>query len=282
MAKLLQILFVVLLLSVQIYAQNISNEKIIKNFSEASSISINPAGMIFVSDIAANEIIKLDTLGNLLKSIGGYGWDEYSFDEPADIFATTLNVYVSDKNNNRIQIYDKDLNFLTDFNTTDYEDENYSFAYPVCSAVSNQGDIYILDSDNQRILKYDLRGELLQEIGNYEAGDFMLTDPKCFAISPDNRLFVADGTLLVIFDQFGMGLNKINLGFEPNNINITFNKLAVTGESRILLLDFNDSSYLLDELVSEEELGTGFIDALFFKNKLYILEKTKIRIFTIL
>ena len=270
------LLFIILSSTIQLFAQKIVLEKNIGNFSEASSISINPAGLIFVADVNQNEIIKLDTLGNLIKSIGGYGWDEYSFDEPSDVFANTLNIYVSDKNNNRIQIYDKDLNFLTEFNTTEYEDENYSFAYPVCAAVSNQGDIYILDSDNQRILKYDLRGELLQEIGSYEAGDFMLAEPSCFAISPDNRLFVADGDLLVIFDQFGMGLNKIDLGFEPKNLNITFNKLVVSGDSRILFLDFNVSSYLLDELVSEDELGSGFVDALMYRGKLFILQKEEI------
>ncbi len=59
-----------------------------------------------------NEIVKLDTLNNALKSIGGYGWSNSTFDEPVDIYATDLRVYVTDKNNNRVQVFDKDLNFL--------------------------------------------------------------------------------------------------------------------------------------------------------------------------
>jgi len=80
-------------------------------FSNAVSFSINPVGSIYITDADKNEIIKLDTLGNELNRIGGYGWNPAAFDFPADIFAQTLKVYVADKNNNRIQVFDKDLNF---------------------------------------------------------------------------------------------------------------------------------------------------------------------------
>ena len=87
----------------------------IGSFNFASSLSINSSGNLYVADTGTNEIIELDTLGNILKTIGGFGRKELSFDLPDDVFANTLNVYVADKNNDRIQIFDKDLNFLSSF-----------------------------------------------------------------------------------------------------------------------------------------------------------------------
>ena len=73
----------------------------IGSFTSAKSFSINSLGYIYVSDVSSNEIIKLDTLGKVIKTVGGYGWNESSFDYPVDVFATPLNIYVADKNNNQ-------------------------------------------------------------------------------------------------------------------------------------------------------------------------------------
>ena len=137
----------------------------IGEFEQASSFFITPTGFIFISDTQRNEISKYDTAGSKIISIGGYGWGESSFDDPVDIYATTLDVYVTDMNNHRIQIFDKDLNYLSSFRSEQYESTDYSFAFPISCATSNQGDLFILDSDNSRLLKFNLTGDFLQDIG---------------------------------------------------------------------------------------------------------------------
>ncbi|OGU54714.1 MAG: hypothetical protein A2V66_01160 [Ignavibacteria bacterium RBG_13_36_8] len=266
---------------ITIQAQSLQFVSFIGDFSDASSISINPAGYIFIADKNTNEIYKLDTLGNVLKSIGGYGWSEYSFDQPTDIFATTLNVYICDRNNHRIQIYDKDLNFLSGFSSNGSDNQNITFEFPTCSAVSNQGDLYLLDSDNSRILKYNLRGEFLLEIGSYDAGDFMLSNPISFSISSDNNLYLIDGNQMIIFDQYGMGLDKIDLGFEPNNINITFSKIVISNHDTIKFGDLNSPIFVLNDLFGYPELENKIIDANIFKNKLYVLQPGRITVYNI-
>ena len=72
------------------------------DFTEATSFAINPAGFIYVTDAGENELIKLDTLGNVLIKRGGYGWTNATFDNPVHVFAQTLRIAVSDKNNHRI------------------------------------------------------------------------------------------------------------------------------------------------------------------------------------
>ena len=164
------LLFLLLINQKTAYGQTFVPSGNIGSFTAAKSFSINSAGFIFVTDTSSNELIKVDTLGKVIKTIGGYGWQESLFDNPVDVFATTLNVYVSDKNNNRVQFFDKDLNFLSQLTTQNTTDSRYIFNYPTCSAVSNQGDLFVLDSDNNRILKFNIRGEFQLTIGSFDAG----------------------------------------------------------------------------------------------------------------
>lgn len=277
---------IILIITLAFYC-NLSAQTIIESgemgsFSEAVSFSVNQTGHFFVADIGSNEIYKLDLVGDELAYIGGYGWSEYSFDEPVNIFSTSLNVYVADKNNNRIQIFDKDLNYLSQFNTLDYEDQIYSFAYPTGVAVSTQGDLFVLDTDNYRILRYNLNGNFVQEIGGNDAGNFKLIDPIGFSVSYENFIYVIDQNNLLIFDQFGTGISKTDLPSSPINVNITGKYLVISAENKIYyssLIDIRNQNYFVR--FDEFDIDFEFSDALIYKGKLYTLTKESIIVFNI-
>ncbi|MCX6174295.1 MAG: NHL repeat-containing protein [Ignavibacteriales bacterium] len=254
----------------------------IGSFNSAKSFSINSLGYIYVSDVSSNEIIKLDTLGKVIKSIGGYGWKESSFDYPIDVFAAPLNIYVADKNNNRIQLFDKDLNFLSYFSTQDSDDDRIKFRYPLSSAISSQGDIFILDSDNRRILKFNQRWEFQTSIGNYEAGPFALVNPKHFAITSNTKVLVADSQNLIMFDQFGNGIKKIQLPFEPVNINATFQTICVNDKSQIAYFADSDlESNNFNPTIFKPKLEDDIEDSFLYNSKIYLLTKSTILIYKI-
>lgn len=255
----------------------------IGSFNSAKSFSINSLGYIYVSDVSSNEIIKLDTLGKVIKSIGGYGWKESSFDYPIDVFATPLNIYVADKNNNRIQLFDKDLNFLSYFSNQNSDDDRIRFRYPLSSAVSSQGDIMILDSDNRRILKFNSRWEYQTSIGSYESGSFALVNPKHFTITYDAKILVVDSKNLILFDQFGNGIKKIQLPFEVENISATYSTICVNDKSQI---SYFTNSYLdsnnFNPFIFNPKLEDDIEDSFLFNSKLYLLTKKTILIYKII
>lgn len=275
-----QIYFFFFILTTATFAQSLAIRGEIGNFEDASSFAINPAGYIFVADKEKNEIYKFDTLGNQLKFIGGYGWSESSFDYPSDIFATTLNVYVTDKNNHRIQIFDKDLNYLSQFKTDDSENSDLQFGYPECAAVSNQGDLYILDTDNSRILKYGLSGNFLLEIGGNDAGNYSLSNPKSFAVSEAGKIFVIDSENITIFDQYGTGLGKMDIDFEAVHLSISKNLIFLNSDSEIKLIDLmNPQSGLLNIKMEKPIADISIKKAIQFNNELYVLTENSILIY---
>ena len=249
----------------------------IGEFKSASAFTITPGGQFYITDIAKNEIVSLDTLGNNFLSIGGYGWSTSTFDEPIDIFATDLRVYVTDKNNNRIQVFDKYLNYLFLINTDWETIIRNNFRYPTSCESSIQGDIYILDSDNSRIMKFNSEGNFLLEFGNYESGDFMLSAPVKLALSQDSKIFVIDESKLTVFDQYGMGLLKLNSSTEPENINITFNNLIVNTADSLFHLNLqNPNNKFVNITPNDLDEDVKIIEGIIFNRNLYILTETQI------
>jgi hypothetical protein len=269
-----------LLLGTVIFPQKFQLENKIGHFVNASSFYINSAGFIYVSDINTDEITAIDTSGNLLKKIGGYGWRESAFDNPADVFADALKVYVADKNNHRIQRFDKNLNFNFQILTRQSEVEQERFGYPLSAVMSNLGDIFILDSENSRIVKFDIFGNFLQNFGGYDYGNYALQKPVQLAVSMQNNIFVIDGNQIIMFDQYGNGTKKITGTEDFTSIRIIFEWLTVTIKEKIYTANLRSPEMSLREVLLEGlEEETEIISSLIFNNKLYVLSKKEILIF---
>jgi len=270
----------ILLVGTLAFPQKYQLEYKIGQFVNASSFYVNPAGFIYVTDIRTDEITVLDTLGNLILNIGGYGWRQSAFDYPADIYADALKVYVVDKNNHRIQRFDKNLNFNFQIFTRNSEIEQERFGYPLSAVMSNQGDIFILDSENSRIVKLDIFGNFLQNFGGYDYGNYALQKPVQLAVSMQNNIFVIDRNQIIMFDQYGNGTGKITGIEEYTSMRIIFEWLTVTSKDKIYIANLRSPEMSLREVLLEgTEDKLEIVSALIFNNKLYVLSKKEILIF---
>ncbi|MHB1686200.1 MAG: NHL repeat-containing protein [Ignavibacteriaceae bacterium] len=250
------------------------------NFRSATSFSITSAGIFYVTDSGTDEVYKIDSLGNVLKDAGGYGWDNGLFDNPPDVFANPLLVYVCDKNNHRVERFDKDLNFVSLLYTHDSDDKSMRFGYPLGCSVSQQGDLYILDSENKRIIKFDLFGNYIQNFGGYDAGNYSLVDPLSLALAPNGNIFVIDKKRIVIFDQYGNGLKIINEDNDFTGIRIIFNKLTINSKSEIYYSNLNLPDFTLTKIdFGGNDEVKKIVSSLIFNDKLYILTQTKIFVY---
>lgn len=273
--------FYMLILLISSFSLNLSQQLILKNelanFDKATALSINPVGLIFVTDCGTNEIIKIDAAGQELQRIGGFGWDNLSFDEPISLFANTLNVYVADKNNNRIQIFDKDLNYLSSFSTQNVNEEVAKFSFPTCIESSPTGEIFVLDSYNSRIVKYSSSGRLILVVGGFDAGAFALINPSQFALSENLNVGVLDGERLLIFDQFGNGLKIIELPFLPIGISKGANGFLINSKNELLIINNN---FVQDLFISKDNfiptIGDDIVDTAFHNKSVFVLTKTNL------
>jgi len=273
------ILLLFILLGGSAFAQNYIFQKEIGKFKNASAFYMNDAGILYVTDSNTDEVYKLDTLGRVLKYTGGFGWDSGEFDNPTNIFATALNVYVCDKNNNRIERFDKDLNYISQIYTRDSNNKDERFGYPLSVATSNQGDLFILDSENNRIIKFDLLGNFISNFGGFDAGAYSLSNPICFAISRQNNIYVIDGKNLVVFDQYGNGVAKFSTNLSFKKINIISGNLTVNTDNEIYFSSLSNQFSLSKISLEDMKMDNNIVSSLIFGDKLYVLTPKEILIF---
>ncbi|MCF8305395.1 MAG: NHL repeat-containing protein [Ignavibacteriales bacterium] len=242
-------------------------------FEKAAALSVSPAGFIFVCDAGKNEIVKLDLNCNRVMDAGGFGWNNLEFDNPAGIFSDILTIYVADKNNNRIQLLDKDLNYISQFTSSGSGQFSVSFGYPTDVAVSSLGDIYILDSDNLRILKYDSRGNYIRQIGNFDDGRFSLSKPIKLQLNRQNLLFVLSENKIYQFDEFGNGMKIIETGINTTGFAIANRDVIVYNETDIWYFSDDDEATTRKVIFSSD---LRIVSAEIVKKSIYILTENQL------
>ena len=103
-------------------------------------------GDIFVSDghgAGNNKIFKFDKTGKMIKSWGKLGAGPGEFDQPHSLaFDSKGRLYVADRNNNRIQVFDQDGNYIS---------EMRQFSRPSGVFIDKHDNIYVADSESESV-----------------------------------------------------------------------------------------------------------------------------------
>src|SRR6185503_8065381 len=82
---------------------------------EPADIAFGPGGDVYVVQghgRGDGRVLRFDKSGKLLKSWGGKGSAPGQFDQPHSILVRQGQVYVADRENRRVQIFDTDGQFI--------------------------------------------------------------------------------------------------------------------------------------------------------------------------
>jgi DNA-binding beta-propeller fold protein YncE len=108
---------------------------------------------VYVTDAGNNRVVKFEYSGsslNYVTAAGSRGSGSSSFNGPAGIAADSCgNLWVADRNNNRIQILDKDLSFKSRFTASFNRPTGVAFG-------TNTKQLFVVDSSNAQVQKFSL------------------------------------------------------------------------------------------------------------------------------
>ena len=152
------------------------------NFNRPTDVAWDSAGNIFVADGYGNaRIAKFDPNGRFIKSWGSKGTGNGQFDTPLSIATDARdNVYVADRGNKRIQVFDKDGNFTRQITGVGapwaicISPGPHQYLYSSNSndpANLENGEIYRLELDGKILGKFGRAGKLPKEFGTVNQMD---------------------------------------------------------------------------------------------------------------
>ncbi|MBK8983558.1 MAG: NHL repeat-containing protein [Ignavibacteria bacterium] len=245
----------------------------IKGFTNAVSMTIDAKENLYILDSDRNEILKFNTDFNLVKRNGKQGWDKGQFDSPTYIDGSSgLDIFVSDGKNKRIQRFDLELNYISSLNTAQEDfPTQFQFNTPFSTLVINTNQLYVVDSDNNRIIAYD--GNLpVQVFGDYKSGKGELRRPVKILKDDRNFIYVFDmeSSSILAFDNLGNYLSQYQIkGLET--FTIRDNMIYLYDGKGITIYDLNTRSIVNKLFLPKSKKKYEFTDIKVLSNERYLL-----------
>ena len=161
--------------------------KELKNLPGANELTQDLDCNLYVTDVSNKLLIKLNSTGRVLKVVGKLGNGKREFDYPNGVRVSKNNeLYVCDSDNNRVQIFDLDLNFKRSFGKKGTGRGQFDF--PADINFDSKGNIYVTDIKNHRIQVFSPHTE--RHIHTIK-GDAVFEPVSLF--THGNHMYVTDG-----------------------------------------------------------------------------------------
>jgi len=244
--------------------------------AQFSEIAVSKFSDIYLIDSKFHEIYKVGNDGLVLKINGGFGWNEGQFDTPTDICVSSgLELLVTDLNNHRIALYDRDLNYVTAFPKTS---DDRTIPFPLSVAVSEIGEMFVLENENREVLKFNALNDQTTPFAGYEYGKYSLLEPVRIRTNSTGKLYVLEKSgKVLIFDRFGTFLTEMRSSEEGTAIGMT-----LIGENVLIFFDGKPGAILyskqIDEWYRPALIGGNpdekWIAGAFLGSKIYLLTQT--------
>lgn len=154
-------------------------------FNRPTDLAFTPGGDFYVSDGYGNSrVVKFTKEGKFIRAWGRKGSGEGEFNLPHAVAVDRQGrVYVGDRENFRMQVFDADGRFIAQWKHV---------GSPWGIVVTPDQSILMCDGHNNRILKLNLKGEILGVLGGIGKLPGQLDFVHHMAVGPSGSIYTAE------------------------------------------------------------------------------------------
>ncbi|MCK5287029.1 MAG: hypothetical protein KAI96_05730 [Thermodesulfovibrionia bacterium] len=201
-----------------------------QSYYESVGIWVTEDEYKYIADFNKKKILVFDKNNKFLRTYGEFD----QFDKPVDVAVFKNKIYVCDMNKHMLIVIDRNTGKTIQEIGGIGAKEGY-FYKPSHVIVDIEGNVYVNDSFNFRIQKFDQNGKFMKTFGYH--GDTLgaLARPKGLDLDKEGHLYVVDAAfenvqifdnkttdLLFFFGGFGLEQGKMYL---PNGIYIDYHNV---------------------------------------------------------
>lgn len=182
-------------------------------FNRPTDVGWDPAGNIFVTDGYGNSrVVKFDKNGRFIKSAGTRGSQPGQLNLPHNMAMDAQgNVYVDDRSNNRVQVFDNDLNSKAIY-------DNIGSPWAICISPGPHQYLFVSNSlpDNGLSQFRDITGEIYKmELDGTIIGKFGKAGKQLKEFSTVHEIDCRNPNELFVSEITAFRIQKIILGKKP-------------------------------------------------------------------
>jgi DNA-binding beta-propeller fold protein YncE len=155
-------------------------------FNRPTAVAFAPNGDFFVSDGYVNSrVVKFTAGGDFITQWGQKGTGDGEFNLVHDVALDSAGrVYVADRTNQRVQIFDQNGKFLGKWT-------DIGAPWGLCY-VKRENALYMCDGVNDRIVKLNTDGQILGVLGSHGKTAGKLDFPHNIAVDGSGAIYVAE------------------------------------------------------------------------------------------
>jgi len=199
-----------------------------------ANIAVDKDGVRYVVDTGHKTVMAYSSDWSFVRSYG----DPEKID-PSDIVVFDDDLYVCDIEHGQVAVLDKKTGSEKRRIGQKGSDEGELFM-PSNIAVDADGNVYVSDTGNARVLKYDPRGRYAKQVGARGTSPGQFVRPKGIAVDRERQLYVVDaafenvqifdpdGNLLLFFGGPGNVPGGINL---PTKVLVDYDNVGFFSDS---------------------------------------------------
>jgi DNA-binding beta-propeller fold protein YncE len=234
------------------------------SFASPAGIAVDPLGSVYVADEGHARVVRLWGEGTFLGELGG----------PADLGGAALagadalavggqpdQTYVADAAHNRLLVYSSAGTLLAKWGAGEGDgaagDGPGAFDHPDGVALAPSGEVYVADTNNNRVVELSPGGGFIAAWGSKGSADGRFDAPTSLAVNAVGDVYVLDSenNRVQEFDASGHFLAKWGLrGTSPGELSQP-RAIAVGCEGDVYVADTNNNRVQRFQLVNPAASG---------------------------
>ncbi|PAE44463.1 6-bladed beta-propeller [Bacillus sp. 7884-1] len=202
-------------------------------------ISIDEKGRVFVADLYNGKISIFDEKGKFIEYFAPEANKEGKVSAPAALRIIDKKVYVTDIKANKAYVFDMTGKLLLEVGKPGVNDGEFNS--PNGITADEEGNIYVVDTGNQRVQIFDKQGKFVKIINgsNDGKGESVFVNPRGIGIDSTGKMYVVSNLTHMVygFDKDGKKIFQMGGMGEQNGQFYLPNGLFIDSKDNVYITD---------------------------------------------